>query len=297
MEKSNISNFSAYAKVTQKFLSICEEEGVNPKDCLLAICRMFDITPKSDQVGSLVKLPIPGPVQLSADQVAEAKRIARKEKATKLGLGPSEVNLTSDEVKLAKKAFRERLQQGESIPLTVSSRKSKKEKGNKGENISPPPSPTQSPQLQKPASSQSGIEGLRSTMKTRLETVKRLTLRHHLAAIRNPTNLHLLAYRNHWVRLQEQWVSFQGGYNTSNMKDPFKDLPDPFKGDLNDYVMKISAGLKTQSSSPRTLVLQNEDGQSFWDKDQPRIGVCPDILVRPVDDKILAIFGAKRNAN
>jgi len=241
------------------------------------------------------------PAALTPQQAEEARRIARAEKAKRLNLSPSEVNLTSQEAKAAKAAFREKLAKGEispsqtppTKPSNPPSKNNSSKNGTKGSttgNILPP-----APQNQKEEKKKVGVQldktGSRATAKTKLDNLRRTTLRSLPSAIDDCRVLHLIAYGNHFNRLARQWEEYQKTYESSGMLNPLRGLPAPsdLPSPLQQLMMDGKKGLREQNDSPGTYVLQSELGASFWNQDRPS-EACPDSLRRALSEEEKGAF-------
>lgn len=290
-DSKKIFKLSAYTKVTQKFLDACQEEKVEDvEECLLHILSILNPSSLAQSGPTVSATSASTPRELTKEQVQEAKRLARKEKAERLAVSISEVNLTSEEVKAAKTRFRESLSRG-----AAPSVKQTKQPSGKG--------PTESiPQkVNEPSSVQTekGGTGERSTGKTRVQDARRAVKHASLTAIENPTNLHVLAYWNHFIRLREQWESFKSRFGTDSMSDPYRDVLVPDRHPrLIDFIKQLATeGHIRKQNNSETYVLQNSEGRSFWNKDRPHSEFCPPSLRASVPDWISVLFGDKSNCN
>lgn len=287
MENSSVKKFSAYTRICQKFLAACDEEGVSVGEAFTALYGFFKPQlPEEVRAPSASSNPSTpaktATAALTREEVEEAKKVARRDKAKKFGLKESEVNLTPAEAREAKAAFREMKAKG-NIPL-ASPKASKEEV--KPHPSSAPKAPSQSTEAPKISEPERGVKtGTRATAKTKLDNVRRLCLRSNPAALETPCGLHMVAYANHFSRLKSQWDAYRSQYADTNMLSPLRGLPNPTKpGLINDYFQDLVKGLRQQSDSSGTFVLQDENGGSYWDKDEPSEH-CPADLRRsiPVD--------------
>jgi len=298
MENEELSTFSAYTRICQKFAQACEEEKVHPKDCLLAIARMLDLNlvqASTDPAPSTSKKT--ENIQLTKAQVEEAKRVAREEKAKSLGVSPREINLTSQEAKDAKTRFREKLLTGK-YPVSIppkggnGSEKKKKDPSTDG-SVSPPQGKLESPTSKKKVGVQQDKTGSRATAKTKIDNLRRLTLRSLPIALESPSALHLVAYANHRSRLSRQVDEYRSLYQESGMMDPLRGLPDPWLGNFTrKYLSEVTKDLREQKDSPGTFVLQNDNGGSFWDRDIPSME-CPSVLREGLPEEVLKELGGQ----
>jgi hypothetical protein len=300
METPSVDKISAYTRICQKFASACGEEAVDPVDCWLAIGRFLNVQPTA--------FPSTAPesprgsarnIALTPKEAEEAKRLARIAKAKAKELTPKEVNLTPQEVKIAKAQYRERLQASSSQPrVPISGNVSQVRKR------SPPPpttvgdggKPPTSEKLETPTSSeipkkkvgvQQDKSGSRATAKTKIDNLRRTTLRSNPIALDLPSALHLVAYANHRHRLLRQWEEYCKIYESSGILDPLRGLPDPWKGTkVRNYLSLVSAGLREQSDSPGTFILQSDSGASYWDRDKPS-EACPDLLQKAIPNDVM----------
>jgi hypothetical protein len=239
--------------------------------------------------------------RLTAEQAKEAKKIGRQEKAERMGVSASEVNLTPEEAKKAKAAFLDRLRSGKGESHHQNRKKSEKS------NASPPPgkqTPSSDTKLPKGTASKEGSNsdgGSRKTFVTRLKDARRAAQHAMLSAIENPCNLHIVGYWNRFVKLEEAFEALKNvGHDMTHLADPFRGLVKIRDNDkLSEYFSKVVkvAGLQTQTDSPGIYILQSQEARSFWEKDRPSTTDCPAILQEPVPSWVDETFGAHSNKN
>jgi hypothetical protein len=311
-ENSDISKFSACARVVSTFLAACETEKVSPKDAYSALGGLLGLEPKVS--GTAPKPSNPPDVMLTPQQVKEAKREFLRLKAQRLKVSPSEVNLTPEEVKTAKANFRKSLSgRSQSIDrepkAPKDSNKKPKKSGKSKEKVPLSPSGSESDWMdslseedissgkkevkeRKKVGVQEDKTGSRATAKTKIDGCRRACLRALPTSIDGCTFLHLVAYLNHRVKLENQWNQYQEAYEPSGMLDPTRGLPsaNDFPMSLMNDLKKSLSGLEEQSSSPGIFILQDlESGASFWDRDMPSKH-CPDFLRKPLTEEQLGQF-------
>lgn len=308
MEKKELSKFSSYTRICQKFALACEEEGLEPGDCLLAIARLLDLPTQATTLPASSLAPMPaGKIQLTKEQAEEARKVAKEAKAKKLGLSPKEVNLTPQEAKDAKAQYRKRLVSGATAPKTGptaggndSTKKNKKVPSlvttvtgedlsetfpaKLDEGVSPRPLSSDS---KKKVGVQQDKSGSRATAKTKIDNLRRLTLRSLPTALDLPSALHLVAYANHRSRLSRQWEEYRRTYESTGMLDPLRGLPDPWLlYKTRKFLALVTKDLREQNDSPGTYILQSEDGGSFWDRDKPSLA-CPSYLKDLMPEEVI----------
>jgi hypothetical protein len=277
MEAPDYSGASALIGVTQDFVTLCEKRGVDLLKAWNAIGRTLNFftevrSPKSEPKASTS-------VKLTKDEATKATRLAREAKAKRLSMQPSEVNLTPEEAQQARENYRKTKTMSKSV---VGSQ--------------PVPGPTLTLVASKPGKANTSntsvtAQGARDTQKTRIETLKRNLKRQIPTSKEDPRFLHLVAYANSYSRLRSQWEDFKGKFDYSNMLNPLEKLPDPYSlrsVKLTDH----TAGLKPQIDSPNTWILQEKEGQSFFDRDKPS-KVCPERLAKPIPPEVLAELDPK----
>lgn len=302
--------FAAYTQVCQKFLDACDEAGVHPQDCLLAIWRF--LCPESIPVSGLPPVPAassatspianqvqvqPNKVTLTKEQVEEAKKEARSAKAKRLGVSLNEVNLTPKEAKEAKVAMRERIAKGTQPPLVIPATGASPTNATTGAKKNEPPVKVESPRqgqkdqqdLSVPIGqrNQAPQTGARATAKTRIDNFRRACLRANPALLAEPTVLHLVAYSNHYNRLLRQWDDFVRTYGSAGVMNPLRDLPN--LGNLKrsaSLISNVTSRLREQPDSPGTYALQNDNGGSYWDRDKPGKD-CPDFLCAELPREVI----------
>jgi hypothetical protein len=305
MEPSKVnktSEISAYTRICTKFIEVCEEEGM-------------DVTAAWQRIGNFLNLPFPTSSASSPQQVSEVKEIsltkkqaeearknARVEKAKRLNLSFKEVNLTSEEAKEAKAAYRRKLQSdasnNNSRPKTVTSPskpsvttpptggvKTSKEEVDDNSRQSPPKKESQKQSV--------GVQldktGSRATAKTKIDNCRRSALRGLPTAIENAQLLHLVAYFNHIVKLTRQWAEYQRVYQDSGMLNPLRGLPLLSSCPLAAIALEgavTAAALRQQADSPGTYILQSDGGASYWDRDRPS-STCPDALLVQIPQEVI----------
>jgi hypothetical protein len=317
MENSSktFEKLSAYTKIAQTFAESCQQNNLEPLDAWLAIGRFFGwsagIIPANLSQGVTVgsggsQVPVQGKIALTQKQAEEARRLARNEKAARLKLKPQEVNLTTPEAKQAKAAYREALLKGTPLnkveflkndsstkplssaaPSGNSQKESKKEKVPAKQELSPTQKAADG---KKEVGVQLDKTGSRATAKTKLDNLRRTTLRGLPSAIEDLRLLHLVAYVNHYNRLARQWEEYQKTYQSSGMLSPIRGLPavNTLDERLQSLIQEGVKGLRMQNDSPGTYILQAENGASFWERDIPSKD-CPAILQKPLseEDKVL----------
>jgi hypothetical protein len=274
MEATDYVRASALIGVTQEFVKLCEERKVD-------IFEAWKCVGNSLSLFSKVSLPqtsaqaAPTQVKLTKEEATQATREARESKARRLGLNPTEVNLTPVEAQLAREAWRARKTGSPRAPNTpvLSARPVGGEK--KGL------STTQSSQLPTP------LKGVRDTAKTRIDTLKRNLSKQIPTSKEDPRSLHLVAYANSYSRLRSQWKTFQDSFNVSNMQNPLEKFPDPFTLPKTGKLLEEAVeDLRPQTDSPNTWILQDGEGKSFFDRDRPS-AVCPKRLALPIPMDVL----------
>jgi hypothetical protein len=304
METKTIAMISAYARIVEAFAASCETENVTPHDAYCAVGRLlgFNQAPAASHqgVGSAAIATVPSQqIKLTPQQADEAKRIARAQKAKRLGLSPNEVNLTPTEAKAAKATMRESLAKGTPFaglaPPTKPSRDSPADNNRREkETVSPAKNTLQgktAPTEPKKVGVQADKTGSRATAKTKIDHLRRTTLRSLPVAIDDCRVIHLIAYCNHFNRLARQWDEYQKTYESSGMLNPLRGLPAPLTlpERLQSLVRLGVRGLREQSDSPGTYILQSDTGGSFWNQDRPS-EVCPDSLKEPLSEEDLEAF-------
>jgi len=308
----SVAKFTSYTRVCQKFIEACTDCDVEPIEALQAIARFLNVPIGTTGSGvsltstNVVTKADPNKVQLSKPQVEEAKKQARAEKAKRLGLTLSEVNLTSAEAKEAKARMREKVA-GVSQPPFHPGNSQKGKGGAKpqtttaaSQKVSGPDSKEEVEDNSLPLAQDLGTpigqrnqapqSGARSTAKTRIDNFRRNCLRQNPATIVDPTFLHLIAYRNHYSRLARQWAEFKQIYGSAGVLNPLRDLPNPLSLPKTEKsLLGILSRLREQSDSPGTYILQADNGASYWDRDMPG-KACPDFLSELLPPEVVAEF-------
>jgi hypothetical protein len=263
--------------------------------------------------------------------------VAREKKAKRLGISPSEINLSPAEAKEAKTAMRKKLSSGgqdrpaearapkveniqlKSVPSKSPAPPASLEKVPKPKVPLPAPAFTRPDMIKRsggvnsqkeeellgnedalsdPDMSGSVIKkkvgtqlqktGSRATAKTKIDNLRRLTLKSLPTAVIDPVMLHLVAYGNHRNRLARQYQEYKNLYEDSGMLDPLRGLP-PLSSLPRSILrawIEATESLRESHDSPGTFILQTESGGSFWDKEKPS-EACPKSLLVPLDTDLL----------
>jgi len=295
-----LSKFSAYNRVCQRFLESCAEEKVDPSECLLAISRFIapDLVksgPSPTVPGSVAKQQPPNSAEsrrLTKEEAEAAKRLAREAKARDLGLKASEVNLTPKEAKEAKAEARKKLASG--IPVHASP-KSEVKVGTAQVASSPPPSSQKKVEKATNAVPQMKT-GLRATALTKLKSCRKICLQAFPPALREPKVIHLVAYQNHFRRLVSQWTEFCAAYEQHGISNPLRGLLDPSALEHSrGLLQRATQNLVEQADTPGIYILQDQ-GKSFWDRDMPS-EACPYVLREDLPKEVLSEFTLAQSRN
>lgn len=292
---------TSFIAVAQAFLTACEDQKID--DVFLAYKRVGEIIGYSGpqtsspvqpvQTGSNVKRA------LTAEEAKQAKAVARERKAQKLGVKVAEINLTPQEIEKVRTEFRDLIAQGRQLPKPGASvdstgqtplpqRPKEKPKDPKAAK-SPPKSPTVStgtPNVGSPTM------GGADASWTRVSTARRNCKRDFPLEIQNPCALHLVAYTNEFHRLTFQWDTYKTRFpqEASTKSDVFRGLVNPEGSNVPltfAFIEVITSNLREmENQSFVTWVLQNEDGQSFFDKGRPS-KACPKDLAQPIPKNVL----------
>lgn len=275
MDNNALAKLSAVTRVCQKFTELCEAEKVDLFSAVSALNRLLGNPSPSEPSSQPFRAVIETKQQaLTREQADKAKELARIEKAKRLGISPREINLTPTEAKEAKRQFLQSLVSGThmapaptSTPVRV-------------EGVAEATPKQQVTGSKKQVGLRMDPTGSRSTAKTRIDNFRRAALRAFPPAVSDPVGLHLVAYANHWTRLFSQVQSYRNTYEDSGMLDPMRGLPDPKSlFETKKLLLKLVQGLREQSDSPGTYVLQTDIGGSYWNRDQPSAD-CPSNLTQ-----------------
>jgi len=271
-------------------MEACKDHKVDPSVAYDKLGYMLgEIRASSQSTPSAnVAVTAPKAIALTPQQADEARRIAREEKASRMGVTSKEVNLTSAEAKKAKEMYRLKLQGVGQKPATGQQATKQVSTGKGIGATAPSPSSGQPlvvniPQVKRPKEGKaeainSDLTGSRATAKTRLDNFRRICLKQNPIASADPVVLHLVAYSNHRRKLAAQWEKFKNEYSHEGMLDPLRGLPDPWKMEVNSRILEsVTKFLRPQADSPEIFVLQTEAGSSFWDRDMPS-QACPEFL-------------------
>jgi hypothetical protein len=280
---------------------------------LKALCRFLlpNFTATASEPSASGPKTVESQIQLTKEQVEEAKKEAKVAKAKRIGNGvtPRDVALTPPEIKEAKAAFRRKLQSGagpvinrthQAAPVeTPPSKKGEFLPEVKASHSLPSEKDVEQPSssLKKKVGVQLAPSGARKTHKTRIDNCRKVALQHNPAALAEPTLLHVVAYCNDFVRLSNQVESYSELYELSGMMNPLRGLPTPtvlgtICKDLNEVLQR----LQKQSDSSGTYVLQSQDGGSFWNQDKPSTA-CPEFLRRPLEGEVKLILDLSGASN
>jgi hypothetical protein len=278
----DITKFSALSRVCEQFAKSCHENQVEVSEAYLAIGRFLGFSAPTSPAEAVPAKSTK--VDLTKAQLSQAKKEAKAEKAKRLGLTLSEVNLTSQEVKAAKDAYRSKLSLGGgavaqaavSSPKDKGSASSGSKKKQKEKAPAPEGAETTDPERQK--------------LKNRIDTVRRNLLRTAPWLIESPTLLSLVAYQNGRIRLSKLWFRLSSNYDLKGARNPLRGLPDL---DTIPYSAQILSEAREKylirdPSDPDLYVLQTLEGDSFWDGDRPS-EACPNALRKsiPKDELLL----------
>lgn len=292
---------SSLTKVCLDFLQSCGVNSVTPREAIVHICKLLDISSFDKSGYPSLSEPESEPtenIRLTKDQAKAAKESARAKKALRLGVTTREVKLTSQEVKQAKSEARALLvneyfhsPKGSSSPLQSSSSsgeedysppQSRRVKKERRESVSPA---RNSPTVR--ARTVSEKSGSRATHKTKLDNIRRLCLRMSPLSCERPTLLHLIAYENYRNRLEYQWKEYRQLYEPTGILSPIRGLPSARSlSSLRLLYEGTISRLRESSDSPGTYILQDTDGSSFWERDNPSRN-CPEFLKRRIPEDAL----------
>jgi hypothetical protein len=298
MENSSIDKFSAYVNVARKFTALCMEENVLPIEAWMAIGRLggFGGGVSSNLLpsGTSTSTPVAREISLTPEEKKKALELAIGLKAKRMGVTPSEVNLTSSEAQEAVQRHVFELNLGKeswnvkknsfSQSASPSDKKSEKKPEFVGSKFHP---------SKETSSKTSTPVGDKSTAKTRLASFRRIALRAVPPAVADSTVLHLVSYSNARRRLKNQWKVYQESYGSSGISNPMKGLPNPWNLPLCGKILrKVSPILRVQMDSPETYVLMDENSRSYWDRDKPNLEVCPAQLQQFLGSDVLSELNA-----
>jgi hypothetical protein len=283
----------AYVTVAQKFTALCQELKISPEEAWMAIGRLggfgqTNISPSSASSSTSSSKDQIEKVSLSADQKKKCLEQAKKAKAKRMGLSPSEVNLTSTESKEAVRNFKQALQKGEKVVNNNTSSpkpatETKKEKEKKAPEVNSPP------KTEPPPEGNNSSDSGRSTAVARLGSFRRVALKQIPTAVADPVFLNLLAYHNAVRKLTLEWLSFKKKYISSKMLNPLRNLPPPM--DLRfcgDHIRRLESALSLRKdASTETYILMDENSLSFWDRDRPDSSACPPALQEALGSDVL----------
>jgi hypothetical protein len=310
METIAIAQVSAYTHVTTVFVSACEEKKVDPLAAWLAIGRLMNFSPPASNAPS--SGPSLSKQSLTKEEKEAAKRAAIAEKARKHNLNAREINLSAPELKKAWADAQRKKDLGEapivasqgplpSNPKADPARDKLEPKATipKVKNSSPPVKKPEAPKVDQ------ATLLLRRQSKQRLDNFRGRALKMLPTVVVSPTNLHLLAYQNFYLRLREEWDTFQASFDLKDtggvVQDPLRGLPDlDFIKESKLILDDARRVLKEQNNLKGSFLLTTDDGLSFWDRDEPS-EACPPEIARPVPDEtldaisaeILALVGSK----
>lgn len=292
----SLDKLSAYATVTQKFLALCVEVRLSPEEAWSAIGRLGGFGSGKNVNSPSEEFASPSLVKtLTKEEKKEAKNLAKKAKAKRMGLSPSEINLTPTEVQEAIRNFKSSSKNELKVEKSGGSQASKPSvsKESKAEKkIGTKESAVAETSVgQHPEINPSGPSGTRTSQKIKMDNLRRLAQRAVPSVITDPTVLHLIAYSNARRRLALTWDRYRSQYTVNDNQNPMKGLPDiadlENSQELLDREIK---SLKSNTEFPGIYLLCDDQSTSYFDRDKPNESVCPKSLLLPLSSDVLSEF-------